>query len=186
MSRIVARPNHAVSDQQTKWQRVRCAVCVVWCYINNTWREPWSVELRRPYLSQHNNASYHNKLKPVVLFRIFRCFAFSFTLTLFRACIVWLTYFFLFDTPLSGEFFIFLYLFPHLILRCVQKWPARMSHDNLGFTSSTVSDIVSTYTLLYSICFCLPFLHMTFLRLLIFFSCFLLCMDHLNKMIVII
>lgn len=98
MSRIVARPNHAVSDQQTKWQRVRCAVCVVWCYINNTWREPWSVELRRPYLSQHNNASYHNKLKPVVLFRIFRCFAFSFTLTLFRACIVWLTYFFFFLT----------------------------------------------------------------------------------------
>lgn len=183
MSRIVARPNHAVSDQQTKWQRVRCAVCVVWCYINNTWREPWSVELRRPYLSQHNNASYHNKLKPVVLFRIFRCFAFSFTLTLFRACIVWLTYFFSFwHTTFRWILHLSLSVSPSHSLVCTEV--TRMSHDNLGFTSSTVSDIVSTYNLLYSICFCLPFLHMTFLHLLIFFSCFLLCMDHLNKMIV--
>lgn len=34
--------------------RVRCVPCVARCYINNTWREPWSVELRRPYLSRHN------------------------------------------------------------------------------------------------------------------------------------
>lgn len=43
-------------------------------------------------VATHNNASYHNKLKPVVLFHIFRCFAFSFTLTLFCTCVVRLLY----------------------------------------------------------------------------------------------
>ena len=113
-----------------------CAVCAAFeRYINNTWREPWSVELRRSYLSQHTimHRTITNWNRLSFFSHFFRYLAYSFTLTLFRSvaasCDSYTyththththTHFFYFilfsfDAPLPGEF-------PRLSLSSPSPW----------------------------------------------------------------
>lgn len=145
----------------SKWNGNGGCVCGVWRYINNTWREPWSVELRRSYLSQHTimhrTITNWNRLSFFAFFSLLRVLIYLNLVPFRRLHRATLTH-----THIYILFFIFPFDFI-LFWRTASRWissplsflalslvlfpgvrrrtdPLRMSHDNLGFTSSTVSD----------------------------------------------